>query len=437
MGKQGKDKRARELREMVEKKLDFSKGLLGTMSEEDTHKLVHELQVYQMELEVQNEELHRAQLEIEESRKKYYNLYDLAPVGYLTLDGKGKILEANLTAAKMMGVERARLIRGSFYDYIKTEDKDIFYLHLKGAFEGKGHQSCELRLVGEKDGGFYAQVDSIPIEDSTGGLSCMSSITDITGRKRAEEGLKESEKKYRGLVADSLVGIYKSSLKGDILYANEALSKMFEFDSPGELMSCRAMGFYKNPKDREVFIGTLKKRGKLTGFELEAKTKTGKIINVLLSATLEGETIAGMVIDVTGHKEAERERENLQAQLFRAQNLESLGILAGGVAHNFNNLLTSVKGYAELTILEILKIGKPEPWFKYLKRIIFAVDRATELVTKLLLFARRKPMALKPLNINRTVDDMQKMLRPLIGENIAINTDLEPRSVPTKGASSR
>ncbi len=127
--------------------------------------------------------------------------------------------------------------------------------------------------------------------------------------------------------------------------------------------------------------------------------------------------------EISGRKAAEEEKEKMQAQLFRAQKLEALGILAGGVAHNFNNLLTAVKGYAELSILQA---GKKEPLFKYLKQILVAVDRTTDLIDKLLLFARRKPLALSTLNINSTVEDLLVMFHPLIGEDIKIKKELEP-----------
>ncbi len=120
--------------------------------------------------------------------------------------------------------------------------------------------------------------------------------------KRMDNALQESEKKYRNLVDNALVGIYKTNLKGDILYVNEALSKMLEFGSPEDMMAEGVSARYKNPKDREVLIENLRKMNRVESFEIELLTKTGKTKDVLLSATLEGDTISGMIMDITMRK---------------------------------------------------------------------------------------------------------------------------------------
>jgi PAS domain S-box-containing protein len=125
---------------------------------------------------------------------------------------------------------------------------------------------------------------------------------DITERKWAEEALQESEKKYRNLVNNALVGIYKTNLKGDLLYVNEALSKMLEFESPEDMIVEGASSRYKNPKDREFLIENLRKRNRVESFELELLTKTEKTKDVLLSAILDGDMISGMVMDITMRK---------------------------------------------------------------------------------------------------------------------------------------
>jgi PAS domain S-box-containing protein len=128
----------------------------------------------------------------------------------------------------------------------------------------------------------------------------------IIESKKAEEALKDSEKKYRNIVDNALVGIYKSNLKGELLYANKTMAKMFEFDSPEEMMQAGVLPRYKNPKDREVIIERLKKIGKINNFEIETITKTGKPKNILVSAVLEGDTLSGMIMDVSERFELER-----------------------------------------------------------------------------------------------------------------------------------
>ena len=128
---------------------------------------------------------------------------------------------------------------------------------------------------------------------------------DITERKKMEEAVKASEKKYRSLVESALIGVYRTHLKGDFLYVNDAMVKMFEFESPEELISFGVLPIYKNLKDREVLIENLKDTGKVDDFELEVLTKTGKTINILMNATLDGDFISGMFIDITERKKAQ------------------------------------------------------------------------------------------------------------------------------------
>jgi len=134
----------------------------------------------------------------------------------------------------------------------------------------------------------------------------------VLQRKRAEMDLKASEKKYRSLVENALVGVYKTTLSGDFVFSNKALARMLEFDTPKEMMANTVLEIYKNKKDRAVLLEELSKKSRVSNFETELLTKTGKTKNAILSATLEDGVISGMVRDVTEHKRIERE---LQATL--------------------------------------------------------------------------------------------------------------------------
>ena len=135
-----------------------------------------------------------------------------------------------------------------------------------------------------------------------------------------EQQVKESDNKYRNLLNTSLVGIYQTSIKGDIFHVNEALATIFGFESPEEMLLENVIVRYKYALDREVLIQTLMESGSLKGFEFEALTKSGGTINVLLSAVLEGDTISGMIMDITDRKKAEtalRESEERYRSLFK------------------------------------------------------------------------------------------------------------------------
>ena len=146
------------------------------------------------------------------------------------------------------------------------------------------------------------------VEERTDGLAkaieALTSEMDV--RRRVTEALRESEEKYRRLVDSSVVGIYKSTMGGRFIYVNKRLANMAEFDSPEEMMTEAVARRYKDPGDRERFVETLVKNGRVEEFELEFLTRTGKTKEVVLSAVMDGEAISGMLIDVTERKRAEK-----------------------------------------------------------------------------------------------------------------------------------
>ncbi len=140
--------------------------------------------------------------------------------------------------------------------------------------------------------------------------------------KRSEEALRESEKKYRDIVDNALIGIYKTNLQGDILYVNEVLSNILEFDSPQAMIQSNVKALYKNPGDRGRLIETLKKDSRVDSFEIELITKTGKIKNVLLNARLDNEFLSGMIMDVTEQRLAESAIK--ESEIFLSSILEGI-----------------------------------------------------------------------------------------------------------------
>jgi len=162
---------------------------------------LHELRVHQIELEMQNEELSRTQAILDTARARYYDLYDLAPVGYFSLNNKGLILEANLTFATLLGVDRGTLLKQPFSRYICREDQDIHYHHFNRLLKTGKPQVCELRLLRKDGAEGWVQIDATAAHDSEGLEVFRVAVSDITARKLVEEQLRVLS------VTDELTGL--------------------------------------------------------------------------------------------------------------------------------------------------------------------------------------------------------------------------------------
>lgn len=209
MEEQGKQEERKNgaypLRSAAEEKIARSLGASPEMKEKTPEELVYELQVHQVELEMQNEELRRATLALEEARGKYVDLYDFAPVGYFTFTPKGLIAEVNLTGAALLGVVRQKLINGRFRKFVAPQGQDLWDRHILSvlqpeiSFRGSAEKrSCNLMLKREDGSTFHARLDSIRLDLPTekAGVSgeapvVRTAVSDITELKRAEETLTD------------------------------------------------------------------------------------------------------------------------------------------------------------------------------------------------------------------------------------------------------
>jgi diguanylate cyclase (GGDEF)-like protein/PAS domain S-box-containing protein len=158
---------------------------------EAVRQMVHELRVHQIELEMQNEELRRLQVELDTTRARYFDIYDLAPVGYCTLSEQGLILEANLTAATLLGVARGALASQRISRFILKADQDIFYLHRKQLLATGQRQACDLRMVMHDGTPLWAHLESVVVQCGDGVRALRTVIGDITVRKEAEARIQD------------------------------------------------------------------------------------------------------------------------------------------------------------------------------------------------------------------------------------------------------
>jgi PAS domain S-box-containing protein len=195
----------RRAEEMARGKAAQAPENLAPLSPEETRRTLHELRVHQIELEMQNEELRRAQAELDAARARYFDLYDLAPVGYCTVSEQGLILEANFTAATLLGVARGALVMQPFSHFILRDDEDIYYLLCKQLSKTGAPQMCDLRLVRRDATAFWVRLQVTAAEDAGGAPVGRVVMSDITASKRAEEALRESVHKMELAVREKTV----------------------------------------------------------------------------------------------------------------------------------------------------------------------------------------------------------------------------------------
>jgi PAS domain S-box-containing protein len=240
---QGESDLRRHAEKELETMLEDTEDLSG-MSPKDIASLIHELEVHQIELKMQNDELRRIQGELEKTRDRYSHLYDFAPVGYFTISAKGIIDEVNLTGASLIGIERNALIGKPFSRFVLRDDQDIFYQHRQRLLETETSRSCDLRLVRNDGHEFYARLECMVIKNTSDDLRQIRAVvSNITERKQAEKKIKEYSEKLKkqvdflqrmeamGTFVGGIVHDFNNLLTVIINYSNFALNGVGS-DSP-------------------------------------------------------------------------------------------------------------------------------------------------------------------------------------------------------------
>jgi two-component system, cell cycle sensor histidine kinase and response regulator CckA len=247
--------------------------------------------------------------------------------------------------------------------------------------------------------------------------------------KRNELALRRSETRYRSLVQSSVYGIYRSSLEGRFLDVNPALITMLGYASAEEvLLLDPEKDVFAHSEEHTRLIAEFRLSGRLDGIELKWKRKDGRTITVRISgravsnADEPADVLEAIAEDIT-------DRRVLEDQFRQAQKMEAVGRLAGGVAHDFNNLLMVISGYAEVILANL---SEDHPLYEKGRAIQSAADRATTLTRQLLAFSRKQLLELKVVDVNAIVSDMERLLRPLIGESVEFVTTLAPDAAHTR-----
>jgi two-component system, cell cycle sensor histidine kinase and response regulator CckA len=245
-------------------------------------------------------------------------------------------------------------------------------------------------------------------------------------RARAEDRLRRSEARYRSLIDGAVLGIYQATAQGEFVTVNPALVAMLGYDSPDDLLRIGWADLHADPDEARAVIPRSYEQGEFAGEEVIWRRKSGESIRVRLSGRLIEEAHSGRLLsevfveDVTAP-------HRLQEQLRQAQKMEAVGRLAGGVAHDFNNMLTAILGYSELLSEQI---GPDKPIGRDLREIRAAAERAATLTRQLLAFSRKQMFTIQAVDLTNVVQTIEPMLRRLLGERIVVTTALAGDLVP-------
>lgn len=288
------------------------------LSHEGMQQTIHNLRVHQIELELQNDELRRVHAELDTAQARYFDFYDLAPVGYVTVDMQGLLLQANLTTASMLGVTRSKLLGQKMSRFICAEDQDAYYLLRKQLLVGGKPLSCEFRISKDKPESppCWLHLDAILAHQDIGTRVLRGVLSDVTTRRRTEDRLRESEQKLSLVLENVDAYIYLKDTQGRYLFANKAVQQLFAA-SMEEIVGQGDASFFDAATTAEMHKNDLPvfQNGQTARTEdNDLRLRNGRKLTVL-SVKLPlrnsaGEVVAlcGVSTDITERKQAEAAR---------------------------------------------------------------------------------------------------------------------------------
>jgi len=423
---------ATELRSKVEAKLSERKKKTAAppATESDSQRLVHELEVHQIELEMQNEELVQSNAQVKAGLRQYTDLYDSAPIGYFTLAHDGTIHQVNLAGANLLGVERDALIKRRFGVFVSARSRTTFSAFLDDVFTSGSNETCEVML--QKDGSAprFVQIEAITKDGQC--EVCHAVVMDITERKKAEEALQVSETRYRRLFESAKDGIMILDAEtGIIVDVNPFLTEMMSYShEPVKGKVIWELGFFKDvAANKEKFV-ELQQREYVLYENLSLETADGRQIAVEFVSNVylvdRKKVIQCNIRDTTERKQMEHKlNEAYQKIKTRTKELEMinehLDSFAYSVSHDLRAPLRAISGFAQV-LIDTQGDKVNEEMRHYLDRISEGAQKMGQLIDDLLGFSRatRSEIKYEKINVENIVNDLVKAYR-----EVELDRDIE------------
>jgi two-component system cell cycle sensor histidine kinase/response regulator CckA len=391
-------------------------------TEADLRRLQQELEIHQIELEIQNEELRASRAEIEAGLERYSNLFDFAPVGYFDLAADGTILLLNLTGASLAGFGRAELTGRRFGVLLTQSDRTGFSDFLQRVFVTQTRQAHEITLLKKDQTRLHAHLEAVPSPD---GRSCRLSMFDTTERKRAEHEKDDAMRYVQMLLAASPIGILTYKATGQTISANAAAAqivgttiKNLKQQNFRNLDSWKRSGFLKVA---ELALAT----GQEQFCEDHFVSSFGVELRVACRFVpfLYGEEthLLLLIQDISERRRAEAEREKMETQNRQLQKSESLGRMAGAIAHNFNNHLAAVMLNLELALQELPPNAGPGA---NLSDALQSARKAAGISTQMLTYLGQTHSRLEHLDLSGICRRSLPLLQATLPKAVVLETDL-------------
>ena len=398
------------------------------VKEADLHRLVHELQVHQIELEMQNEELLRLSVDLKASNEKYTNLYEFAPVGYFTLSRYGIIQQVNLTGARILGQERINLLERRLELSITDNNRPVFRAILEKAFESLSIETCELKLSKEDGKPIYVHLKAIASPD---GDECLLAMVDITAKK-----LVETELIIRNqAMASSLNAIALTDLNGNFTYVNSSFLNLWGYKTDQEVLGQSGLGFWESEKNAKEIYGIVFKNGNWSG-EVVARRKDSKLRDVYLSTNIVYDQdnapicLMASCTDITDSKKAEKELLAAKEQAEAASNAQSQFL--ANMSHEIRTPMTGLMGMLQL--LQMTELTKEQA--EYIKISKTSSDALLMVINDILDYSKIEAGKLKieklKFNLDEFINEIEIMFKPsVLNKGLALTMLIED-NVPHK-----